>query len=272
MKKFKNIYVEIIKNCNLKCPFCPSSKLKQKQKISYDQFKLIIEQIKDYTEGIYLHILGEPLLHPDLFKMIEYASMFVKVSLTTNGHLLGKYLNQIINSNLYILNLSMQSLVNKSDAFIEEYFKNVLLLLENKKNTLNVHLRIWNNHKNNYLLNQKLHQLIEKNHLTSYTNVHISYGEEFDWPSINDEENLNHTKCLGGKKQLGILTNGDVVCCCLDYLGNTKIGNIYETLFSQIINDKQYLKVLDGWNKQQPYFELCKKCTYRNRFMKGNKQ
>ena len=91
MKKFKNVYVEITKACNLKCSFCPSSSVNNHEYLSFESFKHIIDQIKDYTDGIYLHILGEPLLHKEVFDFIEYASKYLKVSLTTNGHLIKNY-------------------------------------------------------------------------------------------------------------------------------------------------------------------------------------
>ena len=36
-----------------------------------DDFKLILERIKGYTNTIYLHILGEPLLHKDFEKIVN---------------------------------------------------------------------------------------------------------------------------------------------------------------------------------------------------------
>ena len=121
MRKFKNIYVEITKACNLSCKFCPSSSDNNKNEyLSFDNFKYIIEEIKEFTEGIYLHILGEPLLHKDLFKFIEYASQYLKVSVTTNGHLIKNHVADLINSNLYVLNISLQS-INKVED-LDEYF------------------------------------------------------------------------------------------------------------------------------------------------------
>ena len=35
-----------------------------------------------------------------------------------------------------------------------------------------------------------------------------------------------------------------------------------------IANSKLFNDVIKGWNDLNPYFELCKKCTYRNRFRK----
>lgn len=272
MKKFKNVYVEITKACNLKCKFCPSQYNNSHKYLSFDEFKHIIDEIKDYTNGIYLHVLGEPLLHPELFDFIDYASKYLKVSLTTNGHLIKKHYLRLANSPLYVLNISLQSLIHSNNAEIEEYFKMLDLLIKERKNKLAIHLRIWNDKGDNNTskLNNKLDELIKKYHFAEYPYVNISVAEEFDWPNITDEDNLINCSCLGGKSQMGILVNGDITICCLDYLGHTKLGNIYESKFSDILNNELYQNVLKGWNDLRPYFDLCKKCTYRNRFKKEN--
>ncbi len=268
MKKFKNIYVEITKACNLKCRFCPSSSVNSHEYLSFESFKHIIDQIKDYTDGIYLHILGEPLLHKEVFDFIEYASKYLKVSLTTNGHLIKNHYFELINSSLYVLNVSLQS-INKIED-IDEYFYYLNELVIGRKHKLPIHLRIWNNKENAEInnLNNKFDEYIEKYHLLDYPYVNMSIADEFAWPSLDICENEVRSSCLGGKSQMGILLNGDVVICCLDYLGHTSIGNIYNNSFSDLLCSNEYKNVLKGWNGSIPYFELCKKCTYRNRFRK----
>ena len=57
--------------------------------MSLDNYKYIIKKIKLYTREIYLHILGEPLLHPDIIKFIEYGNEEgLLVNVTTNGYLI----------------------------------------------------------------------------------------------------------------------------------------------------------------------------------------
>ena len=71
--RFKKIYIEITNACNLSCSFC----IKNKRKITYitlDNYKFIINKIKPYTKEIYLHILGEPLMHKEIINFIEYAN------------------------------------------------------------------------------------------------------------------------------------------------------------------------------------------------------
>lgn len=64
MKKLKKIYIEITNICNLNCSFC-SKNSRKKENMTLEEFKQILEKIKHRTESIYLHVTGEPLLHPN---------------------------------------------------------------------------------------------------------------------------------------------------------------------------------------------------------------
>ena len=74
--------------------------------------------------------------------------------------------------------------------------------------------------------------------------------------------------CLGGKEQLGILVDGKVVLCCLDYLGLSNLGNIFDDSLESIIHSEKYIRSIKGFNDRKPYLKICQKCTYRNRFCK----
>ena len=67
--------------------------------LSLDDFKRILKSGNFQYAG--LHGWGEPLLNPHLFKMIEYAeSKGVYTNLTTNGTLIGKYIDRVFGSGL----------------------------------------------------------------------------------------------------------------------------------------------------------------------------
>ncbi len=88
MNKFSKIYVEITNICNLHCLFCSKSKL-PKHEMTIDEFKVVVSKIKKYTNNIYLHIKGEPLLHSKLDDFLSICDAnHLKVSITTNGTLL----------------------------------------------------------------------------------------------------------------------------------------------------------------------------------------
>ena len=69
-KRFNKVYVEITNSCNLDCDFCIKNKRKQ-EFITIDNFKTVLNVLKDYTNYLYLHILGEPLLHPKINEIID---------------------------------------------------------------------------------------------------------------------------------------------------------------------------------------------------------
>ncbi len=266
MKKFKNIYIEITNECNLKCNYCPSSHLNLHQYLSIDNFKIIIDKIKDYTDGIYLHILGEPLLNKDIFKMISYANSFLKVSLTTNGTLIKNYLNELIAANLYIINISLQNLYQFSYEKIDEYFLHLNELIIKRKDQTAIHLRLWNDKSDNDInkFNDYILKKIEEYHLLDYKNVNLSLDNKFIWPDKIKEEGFGH--CLGGKSQLAIHVDGNISLCCLDYSKKAIIGNIYDDDLNALLNNNLYQDIILGWQNNKPYFDVCKACSFKNRF------
>ena len=68
--KFKKVYIEITNNCNLNCSFCNNNK-RDKKFITVTEFEKIIQEVKQYTKYIYLHVKGEPLLHPNIKEFIK---------------------------------------------------------------------------------------------------------------------------------------------------------------------------------------------------------
>lgn len=88
--RFKRIYIEITSSCNLKCSFCQET-LRSPHFMSVDEFAHTLQQIRPYTNYIYLHVKGEPLLHPQLDEILALCRRAgVTVNLTTNGTLLAQ--------------------------------------------------------------------------------------------------------------------------------------------------------------------------------------
>ena len=86
-KRFKKIYLEITNACNLSCSFC----IQNKRHIKYldiTEFKLILDKLEPYTDYLYFHVLGEPLIHPQINELINIAALRFNVQITTNGYLI----------------------------------------------------------------------------------------------------------------------------------------------------------------------------------------
>ena len=265
--KFKKIYIEITNACNLSCPFC----IKNKRKIKYitlDEYKYIIDKIKKYTKEIYLHILGEPLLHPDIIEFIEYAnSQNLLVNITTNGYLINNLKN---NSNIHRLNISLHSYNEIYKLNLNTYLDNIFNTIDKIKNKTFISLRLWVGNKNTeYILkyiNQRYNTNINKlenNTKTKITsNLIIDTFHEFIWPDLNNNYYNEIGKCRGLIDHIGILSDGTVIPCCLDTTGVINLGNIYQEELDSIL-EKQIVKdMVDGFKKGYKCQELCKHCSF----------
>ena len=129
--KFKKVYIEITNICNLSCSFC--SKLERKAEfMKIEDFKKIATEVKEFTDYIYLHVKGEPVLHPNIEEFIEYsASLGLKVNITTNGTILKESLLNFLASNNPKIPLPLP--ISKSSPFIFLYFSKFLQIKLNKK-------------------------------------------------------------------------------------------------------------------------------------------
>ena len=90
MFKFRKTYIEITNVCNLSCSFCPQT-ARAPEFMSKECFAQILEKIKGYSDRLYFHVLGEPLLHPLLGDFLDLChQQAYKVTLVTNGTLIKK--------------------------------------------------------------------------------------------------------------------------------------------------------------------------------------
>jgi len=68
--------IETCNFCNLKCPTCttPHDKIKRERKMmTLEQYKKIIDNIKDSVHNVLLYFSNEPLIHPQVAEMVAYA-------------------------------------------------------------------------------------------------------------------------------------------------------------------------------------------------------
>ena len=82
---FSRAYVEITNVCDLACAFCPGTS-REKGFMTPERFALLAGKLRPYTDYLYLHVMGEPLLHPQLADILRICEeLGVRVCLTTNG-------------------------------------------------------------------------------------------------------------------------------------------------------------------------------------------
>ncbi|KOA18256.1 S-adenosyl-L-methionine-dependent 2-deoxy-scyllo-inosamine dehydrogenase [Clostridium homopropionicum DSM 5847] len=290
MKKFKKFYIEITNVCNLSCSFCPVTRRKG-EFMNTVTFSKILEQIESYTEYIYFHVKGEPLLHPEIDKFLDLAwEKGFKVNITTNGTRINQVKDKIINKPaLRQVNFSLHSFDgNDLNIDKEEYINNIISFtkeaISNTKALIS--LRLWNLDKDNEVninrnRNRALLQIIEDEFNLEYIieekiiqgrgikisdRVYVNQDHEFQWPDLKEEEDEGKGFCYGLRNQIAILVDGTVVPCCLDGEGVINLGNIKETDFSEIVEGERAKNILEGFSRRYAVEELCRKCGYRKKF------
>ena len=291
MTRFKKIYIETTNICNLSCNFCP----KTSRKLGFmgiESFNEIINKIKGYTNHIYLHLMGEPFLNKNLETFLKIAKEAdLKVNITTNGTLINRVKDVIINSKaVRQINISLHSFeANDNDIEFNKYINNILDFINEstEKSETICALRLWNidteelkanNNLNSQIINliqdklnleiNLIEELKEKKRLKLKDKVYLNMAEKFSCPDANLSLISEDVFCHGLRDQIGILLDGTVVPCCLDSEGKIPLGNIFEKSLEQIITSERARNIYDGFSRRRAVEDLCKRCGYAKRNFK----
>lgn len=280
MKKFKKVYIEITNICNLSCSFC-SIDHRKKEFISLNAMEVILRKINDYTDYVYLHVKGEPLLHPELNKILDLCQKYHKrVNITTNGTLLKTKQEELNHPIIRQINFSLHS-ENQKENYLEDIFEIVDKLKEKiiiyrfwtmENNLLNEKsTKIVEKIQNNYYLSSEIVEKIKnEKHVKIRDNLYIDKANEFVWPNLENDYFNDEGTCYALKDQLAILVDGTVVPCCLDSDGIVNLGNIYQQSLEEIINSKKYQEMKRGFCNRKVTEELCKHCSFKDCLIKNN--
>ncbi len=290
MRKFKKFYIEITNVCNLNCDFCPQTQRKP-EFMSIDTFRSILDQIKDYTDYIYFHVKGEPLLHPHIDDLLDISQeKGFQVNITTNGTQIYKVKDKLLpKPALRQINFSLHSFDgNEGVTDKSEYIDHILSFIKEAmdKTGVIIALRLWNLEQNNVAnqekkRNNELLTAIEKEFELPFRilekvtpgsgvkiaeRIFLNQDYQFKWPDLREAMDDGTGFCYGLRNQVAILVDGTVVPCCLDGEGIITLGNIKKTSFSEIIAGERATNIVDGFSRREAVEELCRKCGYRKRF------
>ncbi len=282
-KPFNKIYIEITNVCNLSCSFCAQAE-RPKEYMSLPVFKKIIDQVKGLTDTVAFHILGEPLLHPELSSFLSYAQQSgLKINLTTNGTLLNKEMSVLlVDQEIQQVNISLQAIWQLEER--KKYLENIFSFIElSQKNNPEgyINLRLWN------VLTAELAELreiiskffakeivfpanlAELKKQKSYhlkNKVYLNFDTQFAWPVLDSEIKQVEGFCYGLSAHIGILVDGTVIPCCLDSAGIMVLGNIKNESLVEILNSARVQKIKAGFQHRLLVEPLCQRCGYIERF------
>lgn len=259
--RFKRIYIEITSSCNLKCSFCQET-LRPPHFMSVAEFAHVIKEIRPYTNYIYLHVKGEPLLSAHLEDILKIClDNCITVNLTTNGTLLKKRISTLLKYPVHQINISFHSADDNDCINMDSYIKDVFECCEilTSQTETEVNLRLWNTKKDPLLFGER--------NCTIKRHLYVNVQSPFEWPELSGSYLNDRGLCQGLRSHIAILCDGTVVPCCLDGNGKMKLGNIFSTHLADILNNERSQAIIRGWNCKRAVEPLCMHCSFKERFI-----
>lgn len=245
-----------------------------------------MQKINGWTDHIALHLLGEPLLHPELQQLLSHChQQRLQVHLSTNATLLAAKRSVLLSCPaLRQINFSLHSYeVTDQNGEFDAYFDEILDFIDEARRTspLFLSLRLWNLSKNagsdgNSQIRQKLESFFGLALPSALTpgqgiklapQVFLSQEEAFSWPHAPAPDLGEYGTCRALRDHIGILVDGTVVPCCLDAEGDISLGNIRTSSLSEILASSRATMIRQGFECRKLVDPLCLRCTYRQRFL-----
>ncbi len=277
-KRFQKIYLEISNICNLKCAFCPGTK-RVPHIMTEEEFSSLLPKLRPYSDYLYFHLMGEPLLHPRLERFLQLAGEAgFRVILTTNGTLLKKQQDILLNAPaLHKVNISLHAFeANDLSVPFETYLDDCFTFGKNAEGKVLTVFRLWNNGGQNAMNDGILTQMqthfpapwhTERRGTRIGDRIYLEYGDKFDWPDLAAPDGGEQCFCYGLRDQIGILCDGSVVPCCLDHEGDITLGNLHMESMESILAKPRSMAIYNGFSGKKAAEELCRRCGYAKRFL-----
>ncbi len=224
--------------------------------ITANQFQRAVDQLAPWAPRLYLHVKGEPLLHPRLDDLLDRAhDAGLGVELVTNGTLLARWQEiLLVHPALRRIHLSLQSLETlEAEA---EALGAVLAFADRAQQAgLPVEFRSWKgtSKRQGTMLGPGRSLLTDA---------------AFRWPTLDDPPISTSGFCLGLRDQIAVLVDGTVVPCCLDGEGVLALGNLYRQDLSEILAGPRAQALHRGFSDGRCVEPLCQRCQFRQRFDK----
>ncbi len=245
-----------------------------------EEFSLIVEKIRPFTNYIYLHVLGEPLQHPQLEEILKIAKQNkLNVNLTTNGTLLAAKKEILLNHSIRQVNISLHSAEENIDSEnYDNYLDSVLEYALSASKSTYISLRLWNSGvESSVKFNQYfLEKISEKFNITNLSalaknkktdiklsdHIFLQSAPRFEWPDGLTGRTNGLKTCYALRDHIAILSDGSIVPCCLDADANLKLGNIFTDNLDEVLNSPKAVAIKKGFEQHKIVESFCKTCGF----------
>jgi radical SAM protein with 4Fe4S-binding SPASM domain len=293
------MFIEPTNQCNFKCRFCPESFSDYNEQVGgrahmeFGFFQQLVAQIKAMgrLKVLRFYMLGEPLLHPDLVRMVSHAvaeGITERTELTTNATALtAEKSRQLLESGLDYLRVSIYAVDQKRNEEVTQSRIPISRIFENVKTFRRLRDEAG---KSKPVLYVKMIDSCSERENESFLQMYREIADEcvlekpMNWngydnrdllqsvyTSDEEKEALKGANLYSFQKQICpfpfytmvVNANGDVTACCVDWNKKTCVGNLKEMSLSEIWHGAAFrdLRRMHIENRRHEN-ESCRNCTY----------
>ncbi|MFH1292379.1 MAG: radical SAM protein [bacterium] len=274
------LYVFPIYACNFKCRYCIFSVDKKdrgfisdKTALDLDLYKRCIDEVAEFPKKLKVLRfvgMGEPLLHKDIAKMVEYAvskNVADTVEIITNGSLLTpKISDDLISAGLSRMIVSLQGVtkekykeVSSVDIDFDNFVKNLKYFFDNKKNTTHLYMKIMDTALDNEDDEKRFHEI--------FGDICDTIAVEHTVPIY---PGVDYDKVLGDKDrpvtQFGLPVSEVKICpqpfFTMQINPDGKIVPCFSLDYPEIIGDCNNQSIKEIWNSKKFH-------NFRHRMLSG---
>jgi MoaA/NifB/PqqE/SkfB family radical SAM enzyme len=286
--RYRRINIEISNICNLQCNFCPEVR-REKRIMDPGLFRKIIRQVAPLTDEVCLHLMGEPLGHPELAAFLGVCEEFkTPVNFTTNGTLLDPTRSAILLKPIVRqVNFSVQSFeANFAEQDVSRYLAKVFAFTRQalrERPDLYINYRLWDLAdpvsltEKNRQVREKIERefgfampsgidLRKKKGYRIEGRLYLNFDSRFEWPSLEQPLRSSRGFCHGLSNHFGIHADGRVVPCCLDKEAVLELGDCAELPIQEILEGTRARSIREGFSRGELVEDLCRRCPFIARF------
>ncbi len=273
--------IELTNHCPMTCEMCPRTNQMTRPLgfMEFDVFKKIIDEARYSTRSVLLHHFGDSLLHPDIARILNYASQSgVKGFLSANPILLTDHrIASLVDSGLEELVLSLDGVTAATNERVRGRAAGNLELAESRLRKLLDYKAEAGRSRPRVIL-----QIVEQGENRHEVNDWLRKWK--NWPGIdrvkvkryvawdNTNERIKSLRvheiqppdfvCDKPWTSLTVLWDGRVVPCCFDYDGKQVLGNVNNQSLREIWNSEN-LRRFRGAHASHSLsgIPLCAKCV-----------
>ena len=261
------IIVDATEVCNLACIHCPHPEFKQSEHYAARHLDValhhrMVEEVREHGLGKTQYIRytsnGEPLVHPYIYDMLDYAVQRagVFVTLTTNGTILNeKRVEKLLASGLHLVDVSIDAVTPATYAQVrvngnlEVTRRNVLKLLEMKRrsgSSARIVVSFVQQHHNAHEAGE--FETYWKDHGADYVvirRLHSAAGGVAVIADTMRSEQAGEARrpCLYPWERILLNARGDLAFCPQDWVHGSVIASYKDTTIRELWQSDYYQKL-----------------------------